>query len=124
MARETALQRDLEILLKGLPEDLPDCYHQGYSISDHLWLTYPYDKHLIGQVMKAFKDAGWREYIRLDETHIGEGKEPKMWMQWGEWPNAVEVIIEFSTTAPGTTCKRKVIGKKEVDIIEMVCEDA
>jgi len=107
-------------LLSKLPEDLAEPFYVGSNIMYSLWLRYPYDKKLIGEVIERFEKGGWEVRWSIRENNT-EDRSPLI----GCEHTGTTAMVEFDATIPGTTCVRKEVGKitKEVPVYEYVCTE-
>lgn len=120
-----SLVKKLRAIWEYLPE-IPEPSHIGTNIVQDPWLTYPYDKHLITDLISMFENSGWKIEWRVRESEVEAGglrANPRVC--FGHPSNALSVICEFDDSLIGSTCTRKVIGKKmvEADIVEFVCKE-
>lgn len=104
------------------PPDLPEPSYFNTNIVQDPWLTYPYDKELIFKVIETFVEAGWKYKWLMRESEVAENSYPKIRFD----TEGLSTICEFQDNLSGSTCQRKIIGKKsiEVDIVEFICGDA
>lgn len=122
----TTVKEKISLIWEFLPNGLPKPSMIQTNIVSDPWLVYPYDKFLISKIRDVFLDAGWKETWKIREDEVestGYNRNPRVCF---ESPSKkLSVICEFDDTRPGSTCTRKVIGKKlvENDVVEFVCND-
>lgn len=109
-----------------LPSDIPDYAYFNTNVIGDPWLVYPYDKELISSIIEIFENTGWEANWSTRESEVGIGfgnQNPKI--KFTHSDTSMIVMCEFNDLLHGSTCKRKVIGKKQVeqDIVEFVCND-
>lgn len=109
-----------------LPSSIPDYFSFNTNIVGDPWLIYPYDKELISTIISIFENEGWETNWSTRESEVGSGfgnQNPKV--KFSHPKTNLIVMCEFNDSLTGSTCKRKVIGTRQVeeDIVEFVCND-
>lgn len=120
------LAKKIKLIWEYLPE-LPKPAKITTNIMQDPWLTYPYDKHLIMTLIDIFESNGWVTTWQTRESDVDSNgimnRNPTIRF---DYPNfSISAICEFNDKLIGSTCTRKVIGKKlvEKDIVEFTCDE-
>jgi len=124
--KRNKLIENAKVLNELLP-NLPEPAYQGYTVFEDPWLTYPYDRNLIFEIKKLFRDAGWKIAWEVEEAEIeNPGDNPRIsFRPSSENFISMSVICEFSDAKEGSTCTRKKIGRKRksINVYEWNCEE-
>lgn len=110
---------EVEALVEALPDELPE----GVSLHAGNWAVYldiPYDWEMYRQVRRCLEE--WVVTAVLND----EGQGDKFYVlhpPGGDKYDYAKLYITLKPSMNQSKCRVEVVGKREVDIVKVVCDD-